>query len=193
MNGAIKLIIVVVVVALIAFPILWYLNIDPFAYYGNMAYAYLHTQITTTFSTVYGLVGTTGVGLAGTAAFGYAYNQIKKQKAALSSWATKEIKGKDETIGTLTGQTEELTSATKLKDEAFTTVSKEKEQLSTQYSEIQNKYASMQQTVEQQKTELFKQSQTIESQISGVIPSNKVFTSSDGLKQIITIEKKVVV
>src|SRR5665647_668202 len=146
MKDAVKLIIVLVAVALIAFPILAYMGVNsplPFADWGQTIYSFFSTKATTTFSTVYGLVGATGVSAASAVALGYAYTQIKKQKTAVTNWAQNTISQKDAAIEDLSGQTSTLTKASTVKDEAFTKLNTAHTELTSQYSGLQTKVASM--------------------------------------------------
>jgi hypothetical protein len=197
MKDAIKLIIVLVVVALIAFPVLAYMGFSPFAEYGLTIYTFISTKASTTFGTVYGLVGATGISAASAVALGFAYTQIKKQKTAITNWAQNTISSKDAAIEDLNGQTSTLTKASTVKDEAFTKLNTAHTELTTQYSGLQSKVASMEGQLKTQTDQgqalLTKNSALVNDAIKNKVPENTVFTNpSNPLEKLIVIKEKYI-
>lgn len=193
MKDALKLIIVIAVVVLIAFPILAYLGYSPFAEWGNTIYTFFGGKITTTLSTVYGMVGATGVSAAAAIALGY----LLKQKNKVIGWAQTTISGKDAAIEDLTGQTSTLTKASTLKDEAFTKLSIEKEAVTTELSGLKGQFSTMQgklQTYETQTQNLVtKNASLIQDQVKQTLPSNEIFTSAtDPNKTLLVVKEKYI-
>ena len=193
MKDSIKLLIVIAVVACIAFPILVYFEIEPFAYYGKAAYAFLVSKATTSMATVTGLVGVTGVSTAAAAALAFAYSQ----KSKVVSWAKTQLTAKEAAITDLTSQTSKLSEVSKLKDDAFTKIAAEKESISTELTGLKGQYASMQGQLKTQEENtqalLTKNSALLNDAISNKIPKNEIFTSAtDPTKQLLVVKEKYI-
>lgn len=196
MKDAIKLIIVLAVVALIAFPILAYMGVNsplPFADWGLSIYTVLNNKLTTTFSTVYGLVGATGVSTAAAIALGY----LVKQKSKAINWAKGALSEKETAVKNLTEETTALGSTLKLKDEAFTKLETVNADLSTKYSTAQTQIATMEGQLKTQTD----QAQALATKTQALIndaaktklPTNTIFTSSkDPNKTLMVIEKEYI-
>lgn len=193
MKDALKLIIVIAVVVLIAFPVLAYLGYSPFAEWFQPIYTYVVAQVKTTMGLVIGLTGGIGVSTAAAIALGY----LLKQKNKVIGWAQTTIQGKDAAIDDLTTQTSTLTSATKLKDEAFTKLSVEKEAVTTELSGLKGQFSTMQgklQTYETQTQNLVtKNASLIQDQVKQTLPSNEIFTSAtDPNKTLLVVKEKYI-
>jgi prefoldin subunit 5 len=188
MKTALKLIIVVAVMALIAFPFLAYMGVNsplPFATWGQTIYSSLSGQVVAAKGTLGGLVGTTGIGLAGTAALGYAYTQIKKRLSTAVETISKQTTNIDSLSGEITSvKTELQTKASNL--DALTTAHTD---LNTKYTAAQQEWATKAQGYESQIQQLNGQitglSSKAQLELQNSLPNNSVFTSADGTKQII--------
>ena len=187
-----KLILICIVIGLIVYVVIAITNTQTGIATVDNATAFLQgltiTKVTTSLSTVYALV----LGLAGTgalsAAVTYAYQKLKAQFGQ----AVQTIKTQSSNLDFLSRQTDEISTASNLKDAAIKKVNDEKSLISTELNGYKTQVQTMTQQLETQKQTLEVLGKNAQSQVQASLPTNEIFTSADGKKQIIKIAEKYV-
>jgi uncharacterized protein (DUF3084 family) len=164
MNQTLKLILFVAIIVLVAFPILVYLNVNPFASWGHTIIgAFASFNIGKIPLTITGLIGGLGTAIGAVGGLTYLY---KKTKSTLQQTQTALASTTQKAESLVSSNTSLATEKTQIND-ALTKLSAEKQALSDQASQLKTQVTTMQQnyqSVDAQRTALQNQVLDMKSQ-----------------------------
>lgn len=191
MNQIVPLIIVVVAAAVIAFPILVLLNINPFAEWGHTIAASLTSfNFAGVPASIWGLVGGLGAASGISAALGYIVKELKKKVTSVTSQFTNLQTSSSNQISQLQKETADVQTASTTKINALT---EENSLISTQANQIKNELETTKQSLAAQIKASEELAKLERAKWEGSLTSNTLYKNAQTGAQIITVEKKVVV